>query len=60
MVVYQNLRKARMRWGVISRLMVKTGATVRAQGMMYKAVAHLVLLYRSESWVVTGIILKVL
>ena len=60
MVVYQNLRKARMRWGVISRLMVKTGAAVRARGMMYKAVAHLVLLYRSESWVVTGIILKVL
>ena len=33
---------------------------VRAQGDMDKAVVQLVLLYGSESWVVTGDMLKVL
>ena len=45
---------------MIARVFVKTGATVRSRGMMYKAVAQLVLMYRSESWVVTGDMLKVL
>ena len=38
-VVYQNLRKARMRWIMILRVLERTGATVRARGSMYKAVA---------------------
>ena len=33
---------------------------VRARGMIYKAVAQLVLLYGRESWVVTGGVIKVL
>ena len=37
-----------------------TGATVQSQGAMYKAVAQLVLLYESESWVATGDMIKVL
>ena len=45
---------------MISRVMESTGATVRARGAMYKAVAHSVLLYVSKSWVVTGYMLKVL
>ena len=45
---------------MIARVMVKTGATVRSWGIMYKAVAHSVLLYGSEIWVVMGDILKVL
>ena len=36
------------------------GATVQACGMMYKAVVQSVLLYRSESWEVTGDMLKIL
>ena len=36
------------------------GATVRAWGEMYKAVAQLGLLYYRKSWVVTGEMLKVL
>ena len=45
---------------MITRVLEKTGATVRAGGMIYKAVAHSVLLYGSESWVVTGPMIKVL
>ena len=58
--VYLNLRKAQRRWGIIVRFLERTGAMVQARGEMYKAVAQSVLLYRSESWVVNGEILKVL
>ena len=57
--VYQNLNKARRQWGVIARVLAKTGSMVRARGMMYKAVGQFMILYRSNSWVVTGAMLKV-
>ena len=58
--MYQNPRKARRRWGIITRVLEKTRETVWARGMMYKVVAQLVLLYGSEIWVTTGDMLKVL
>ena len=45
---------------MIARVLERTGSTVQVQGAMYKAVAQSVLLYGSESWVVTGEMLKVL
>ena len=42
------------------RVLVTTGSTIRSCVIMYKAVAQSVLLYASESWVVTGAMLKVL
>ena len=45
---------------MVLRVMERTGATMRSQGEMYKAVAESVLLYGSKSWVVTGDMLKVL
>ena len=47
--VYLNLRKARRRWGMIARVLKRTGATMRDQVAMYKAVVQSVLLYVSES-----------
>ena len=58
--VYQNLRKALRQREVVLRVLERTVVTVRSQGAIYKAVAQSVLLYGSESWVVTGDILKVL
>ena len=58
--VYHNLWKARQRWGMISNVLTKTGAMVRARGMLYKVVAQTVILYGSGSWVVTGAMLKLL
>ena len=58
--VYQNLKKARMRWGIITRVLAETGAMVQARGIMYKAVAQSVLLCGSDSWVMTGEMLNVL
>ena len=43
-----------------ARVMAKAGVTVRAQGMMYKAVAQSVLIYVRKIWVVIGETLKVL
>ena len=45
---------------MVVRVLEMTVATVRSQGAMYKAVAQSVLLYASESWVVTAEMLKVL
>ena len=53
-MVYQNLQKVRSQWVMIVGVMAKTGETVWARGMMYKSVIQLVLLYRSEIWVVMG------
>ena len=58
--MYQNPRKSRRRWGIITRVLEKTRETVWARGMMYKVVAQLVLLYGIEIWVTTGDMLKVL
>ena len=40
-------------------VVAKSGATVRAGEMFYKAVVQVVLIYRSERWVTTDSIMKV-
>ena len=45
---------------MISRVFKKTGATVWSREMMYKLLSQTVMLYGSESWVVTWVMLKVL
>ena len=40
--------------------MKKTRAMVQACGMVYKSVTHSLLQYGSDSWLVTGAMLKVL
>ena len=54
------MKKSQRWWGMILRVLTKTGATVWARGMMYKTVTHSVLVYGNESLVVTGEMLKVL
>ena len=58
--LYHNLWKARRRWGVVGKVVTKTGATVRAQGILYKSIIQSVLLYGSNRWVVMGSMLKLL
>ena len=45
---------------MIKRVLEKTGATVQARGIIYKAMSQSVLLYGRKSWVVTEAMLKVL
>ena len=51
--VIENLRKARIKWGRISRILSKDGANHKAMASFYKAIVQSVLLYGSESWVLT-------
>ena len=41
-------------------VLVKSGATIRARAMLYKAVVQVVLMYSSEIWVVKYVMIKVL
>ena len=58
--MYNNLRKAWRCWGVMSKVLTKTRATVWDPGMIYKSVVKTVILYGRESWVVKEYIMKVL
>ena len=58
--VYHKLWKTQRRLGTISKVLTKAGATVRDHGMLYIVVGKTVILYGSESLLVTGAILKVL
>ena len=46
--LYRNLRKAQKKWGVIEKVMDKTGAPIKSRSMMCKAVVQVVLLYGSK------------
>ena len=58
--LFQNLRKAWQRWGVVAEVVMKMGEMVRLRGMIYKEVVHMVMLYGCKKWVVTGYMLKLL
>ena len=55
-----NLKKARKKWGRISRILVQEGADAKTSGMFHVAVVQQILLYGSESWVLTPRILEAL
>ena len=48
-----NLVKARKSWGIQTGLLIMEGATKRVLGNFFKAVVQQVLLFGSETWVVS-------
>jgi len=46
----RNLQRARKRWGMIRRVLVREGANPRISGLFYKASCMTVLLYGTETW----------
>ena len=59
--LWKNLQKAKHKWALISRPLIKTGVSPRIVGMFYKAIVQAIfLLYGSETWVVTPPMLQVL
>jgi hypothetical protein len=56
--IIKSLVKARQRWDRISRVLTREGATPRVSAMFYKAVIQTVLLYGSETWVLTARIIS--
>jgi hypothetical protein len=55
-----NLNKARNRWMTISRVLARASAFPRISALFYKATVQTVLLYGSETWVITDEILQLL
>jgi hypothetical protein len=51
--VNRNLQKARVAWGRLCRILSKEGANPKAMASVYKAVVQAVLLFGSETWVLT-------
>ncbi len=51
--VNRNLTKARVVWGRLGRILSQEGTNPTAMASVYKAVVQAVLLYGSESWVLT-------
>ena len=58
--LYQNLRKDQRRWGMLAKVLTKSGAVVWSQEMIYKTVVQTVLPYGSKIWVAMGEMLTVL
>ena len=54
------MRKAQRKWGMVAKVMDKTGGMIKAREMMYKAVVQAVRLYGSERWVVKDTMMMVL
>ena len=55
-----NIQKVHRWWSMVGKVVLKTKEMVRVKIILYKVVVQLVLLYGSESWVVTMEIIKVL
>jgi hypothetical protein len=51
--VRENMKKARKRWARVSRVLTRNGASPKMMGKFYTAVVQSVLLYGSETWVLS-------
>ena len=58
--LYHNLKNYRRKWGMVAKVLTKSGAVVWSQEMIYKTVVQTVLLYGSKIWVAMGEMLTVL
>ena len=43
--MYGNMMKTQRQWGMMAKVLTKTGETVRARAMIYKSVVKTMLLY---------------
>ena len=59
-VLYINLQKSHRRWGMVSKLMEKTGKPIKAHAIMYKAAVQVVLMCGSKIWLVKNAMMTVL
>ena len=51
--VERNLRRAQVKWGRLAKILGREGADRRTAGRFYVAVVQVVLLFGSETWVLT-------
>ena len=58
-LLYSNLQKYQSIWGMVSKVMGKTGLLIKARVNIYKAVLQAVLLYERKRWVVTYVMMMI-
>ena len=58
--VVRNLRRASQKWAWLTRILSREGADARTLGHIYLEVVKLVLLYGSETWILTALMKRVL
>jgi hypothetical protein len=58
--VLNNLRKARSRWAMVNRVLVRDHASPKVSALFYKAVCQSVLLFSCETWVISKQIIRCL
>ena len=58
--VVHNLQRAHKKWEQLSQVLIREGADASTLGRIYVAVVQAVMLYRSETWVMTPHIRRVL
>ena len=51
--LYSNLQEDKMIWGMVAKVLGKTGVPIKSTVMMYKGVVQALLLYVKEIWLVT-------
>jgi hypothetical protein len=57
---YWNLKTAKQRWATISHILARESTSPQVSAFFYKAFIQMVLLYGSETWVISGEILQLL
>ena len=55
-----NIRHDRQKWAWLTRILIREGADDQTPGHIYLAVVQLVLLYMSDTWVLTPHMKRVL
>ena len=58
--VVRNIRCTRQKWARLTRILIREGADEQTSGQIYLAVVQSVLLYGSETWVLTPRMKRVL
>ena len=57
---YSNLRKAHRIWGMLAKVLGKTGVPIKYRVMVYNVIVQVVLLYGSKILVVEDVMMTVL
>jgi hypothetical protein len=58
--LYRNLRRAKQKWALLSRVVTKDAVLPWAAAIFYKVIVQTVLLYSCECWTITPTMLKIL
>ena len=58
--LYSNLRNSQRRWGMVEKVLGKTGVPIKTWAIIYKLLVQAVLMYGSGIWVVVDATVAVL